>query len=183
MATYFIADLHFDDKNILTYYHRPFKDVEEMNQKLIDNIVEKFNTCKSENYPTLYNPIKFFILGDYGNEEYLYKIIDRLNDSELWTEMFVVKGNHDKEYLIDIKQYGVGFSKYPIMYEGCWLSHEPIVYIPPECPYLNIHGHTHSLRYGNGGSWSDGNRYYNVSVENTKYYPISLDRIKEELFI
>ena len=181
---FFTADLHFDDENIIKYYHRPFKDVDEMNQRLIDNIVEKFKTCKTDYYPTQANPIKFFILGDFGNEDYLYKILDRLIDEELWIEMIVVKGNHDKNYLLGNDRYvGVEFSRYPIMYNGLWLSHEPITYMPSECPYLNIHGHTHNLRYGNGGSWADGNRYYNVSVENTHYYPISLDRIKKEMFI
>ena len=68
---FFTADLHFDDENIIKYYHRPFKDVDEMNQRLIDNIVEKFKTCKTDYYPTQANPIKFFILGDFGNEDYL----------------------------------------------------------------------------------------------------------------
>ena len=60
------------------------------------------------------------------------------------------------------------------MVNGLWLSHEPITFMPKECPYLNIHGHLHSLIYGTEDrTWKGGNRYFNVSVERINYTPIS----------
>ena len=184
MATYFIADTHFDDENILKYYHRPFKDVNEMNETIYNNIVEKLVAGQS----SVSNPHKLFMLGDIGNTNFVYDILNNCKcgaENGFFVDIMIVKGNHDNYYdFYDlIHDYNVSVSDYPIMVGGCWLSHEPITYMPPECPYLNIHGHTHSLRYGNGGTWADGNRYYNVSVENTNYYPVSMDRIRKELFI
>ena len=64
------------------------------------------------------------------------------------------------------------------MVNGLWLSHEPITFMPKECPYLNIHGHLHSLIYGTEDrTWKGGNRYFNVSVERINYTPISLEEI------
>ena len=181
---FFIADTHFGDDNIIKYYHRPFKDSEEMDDVIFTNIEHQL--C---NYPsTLSNPHNLFMLGDIGNTNVVYDIFNNCkyrNENGYFVHIVVVKGNHDNviDFYDLIKDYGVEFVEYSIMYKGLWLSHEPITYMPPECPYLNIHGHTHNLRYGNGGSWDEGNRYFNVSVERTKYSPISLNRIKKELFI
>ena len=64
------------------------------------------------------------------------------------------------------------------MVDSMWLSHEPIGYMPPEIPYINIHGHLHRFDYGLvGRTWGEGNRYFNVSVEKINYTPISSDEI------
>lgn len=188
---FFIADTHFGDDNIIKYYHRPFKDSEEMDEVIFTNI--EYQLC---NYPsTLSTPHNLFMLGDIGNTNLVYDLLNSckcgnvgkpMADNALYyVKVIIIKGNHDNviDFYDLIKDYGVEFVEYPIMYKGLWLSHEPITYMPLECPYLNIHGHTHSLRYGNGGSWEEGNRYYNVSVERTKYSPVSLNRIKKELFV
>ena len=112
-----------------------------------------------------------WIVGDIGNPE----ILSFLNGRKK-----IILGNHDdKEKLKSIDNLDI--YDYPIMVGPLWLSHEPILYMPPESPYLNIHGHIHSFTYGKGTYWKDGRRHFNVSVENINYTPISADEIKKIL--
>lgn len=161
---YFISDLHIDDKNIMTYEHRPFSSLEEMRETIINN----WNSIVSDND-------NVYLLGDIGKDAYVLR--------ELNGFITVVMGNHDKEIqteLFELQRKGhIELFPYPIMINNSlWLSHEPIGYMPPECPYLNIHGHLHRFHYGLlDRSWAGGNRYFNVSVEQINYTPISTKEI------
>lgn len=155
---YFISDLHIGDANILVYEHRPFKNLEEMETTFITNWNNK---VKKED--TVY------LLGDIGD----INVLGKLNGN-----IIIVAGNHDNVKEIRKKYPNIEVSVYPIMVGSLWLSHEPIGYMPPEIPYLNIHGHLHRFDYGLiGRKWIDGNRYINVSVEKINYTPISKDEI------
>lgn len=158
---FFISDLHIGDENILTYEHRPFKSLDEMRKTIIDN----WNTVV-RNTDTVY------LLGDIGDATIL---------TELKGNIFIICGNHDN--YIDLNEnYNVDVSQYPIMVDNMWLSHEPIGYVPPECPYVNVHGHLHRFQYGLiGRTWAEGNRYFNVSVENINYTPITKKEIAKRM--
>lgn len=132
---YYMADIHNYDPNIITYSHRPFTDMEEMRNAIIQNWNAKVTTEDSG-----------FILGDIGDPEILNHMKGKIT---------VVLGN---------------------------LSHEPVAFLPPEFPYVNIHGHLHYMQHGvPGGKWKDGNRYCNVSVEMTAYKPLSDKDIAKQL--
>ena len=155
---YFISDLHNLDKYIITYTHRPFDNIYVMRQIFINN----WNNIINDN-DTVY------LLGDIGDAEIL---------KELKGKIVIIIGNHDSYDELKTIYPDLEIYKHPIMVGGLWLSHEPITYIPKECPYLNIHGHLHDLDYGLiGRKWEDGNRYFNVSVEKIGYTPISLEKI------
>ena len=154
---YFISDLHNYDSNIITYSRRPFKNCEHMRSVIIN---EWNKTVKGND--------QVFLLGDIGDPE----IIGYLNGY-----ITVVIGNHDNyDELKNMYPY-MEISKYPIMVDGMILSHKPIDFMPPECPYLNVHGHLHWLQYGSEGNWNDGNRYFNVSAERLGYKPMSEEEI------
>lgn len=153
------SDLHINHEAILRYENRPFKDVKEMKQVLTGN-------WKSA--ATSHDTV--FVLGDVAfrtTKEELTEIIQNLPGKKV-----LVMGNHDKSKSLRW-WHDVGFAevyKYPIIYRDWFiLSHEP-VYVGPEMPYVNIHGHTH-------GESSTNPRKVNVCVEATDYKPASLDGI------
>lgn len=112
-----------------------------------------------------------YLLGDIGDTTVL---------NELKGTIVIVCGNHDDADEIRKEYPSIEVNTHPIMVDNMWLSHEPIGYMPPEIPYINIHGHLHRFEYGLlGRKWADGNRYFNVSVEKINYTPISLTRIGE----
>lgn len=82
MSIWFISDTHWGHKNIIQYSNRPYADVEEMNEALIENWNEQ---VKPED--TVYH------LGDFAFMPFrdFSKMLWRLNG-----HIQFIKGNHDK---------------------------------------------------------------------------------------
>lgn len=152
MNVWFTSDTHFGHDMIIEYCDRPFKNVKEMDQKLIDNwnsVVKDGDTV--------------FHLGDFslysGNPD---KYLKRLNGNIVWVE-----GNHDKKSIILDMQ---------IKYGGhIWhLAHNP-----RDCfGEYNMCGHVHKLWKIKR---EDGIVYVNVGVDLWGYKPISIQQILELL--
>ena len=164
MNIYFIGDTHFDDKNIIDFAERPFKDVNEMNQHIAKKWNEKINK----------NDI-VYVVGDFVNNKYTIEtanLISNLNGRKI-----LIKGNHDK--LKDHEYIELGFEKvydYPIIIDNFYIvSHEPM-FMNNSMPYVNIFAHVH-----NNPICSDfGKKHFCVSVErpNLNYTPINFEEIK-----
>lgn len=156
MKTYFIADTHFDDENILRYENRPFESVHEMNQAILEKWNEKVGVDDA-----------VYIIGDVGNA----RCIKMLNGRK-----YLIKGNHDTFNNDYYRQ--AGFEEVydlPVIYNSFWmLSHEPL-YINNNMPYANIFGHVHA----NPNYCSASSHGVCVSVERTGYAPLELSEIKE----
>ena len=159
---FFISDSHHNHKNVLKFEDRPFKDVEEMNEKLI----EYWNSVVTKSD-------KVFFCGDFGfgSQEGIKKIVSRLIGNKV-----LIMGNHDKRK--SVKWWlDVGFKeviKYPIIWADKFiLSHEPLQKVPEG--YINIHGHLHSKVI-------DDRQYFNVSCELLNYTPISFKELLSEIF-
>lgn len=77
------SDLHFYHKNVIKYAHRPFVDVDEMNEKLLKAINDKVK----END-------ELYILGDFAfaNKEKIEAILKRI----VCKNIFYILGNHDE---------------------------------------------------------------------------------------
>ena len=148
---YFISDLHLGHENIIKYCSRPFVNVNEMNEALIEN----WNKCVNRND-------KIFVLGDFAlsNREDIVKWGRALRGNKV-----LILGNHDRASRKTY--YEAGFSeviKYPILWNGYHLlSHSPIELSKD---LINIYGHVHNM-----GETTDTKAC--VSVEMIDYKPIS----------
>lgn len=163
-TTYFIADTHFYHEKIIGYENRPFGNVEEMNEAMIENWNKV--VCKGD---------RIFVLGDlmFHPNQNLSKIVPRLRGNKI-----LVMGNHD---CVRLRAYmEAGFRevyKYPIILDNFWiLSHEPM-YINSNMPYANIFGHVHSnpeyLDY------SPQSICVSVERKHMNYTPIAFEQVKK----
>jgi calcineurin-like phosphoesterase family protein len=176
MEIWFTSDDHFNDKSIIEYCGRPFVDVLEMNERLIDG----WNAfVRPQDH--VYN------LGDLCMERprnLKDSVFKRLNGHKR-----LIRGNHDiyktKEYL------DIGFEEiYGVrVIDNFIFTHIPIHPRSMGRFRANIHGHIHNNQ---GGEFEPVMRldkvsqqvtwvpYINVSVEATKYHPVNLEWIREQ---
>lgn len=166
---YVISDTHFHHSNIIKYCNRPFKDINEMNETIINNwnsIVKKDDTI--------------YHLGDFclSNDDEIKNIFNKLNGNKI-----LIRGNHDRK---PVKFYeNVGFKvlthapiilgEYKIM-----LSHVPLPDAKIKEGYINLHGHIHNKKISDDypKNYTE-NKHVNLSVDVTNYKPVSLDKINK----
>lgn len=152
---YLTGCTHFDHGNIIKYANRPFKDVDEMNETLVNNWNKRVN--KND---TVYH------LGDFC---FKYNKIDYWR-SRLNGTIIQIKGNHDPKNTGTIyREINHGKKKvvlfhYPI---DEWNGYYRGAY--------HFHCHTHEHKFVTGENRG------NVTVEACNYTPISLDRAIEKL--
>ena len=162
------ADQHFYHRGILKHekHNRPFKDVDEMNEHLI----EVWNSIVGKRD-------RIICLGDLVWGKNL-GIISRLNG-----EIILLRGNHDNMH--EDKYIRAGITRVlpgPVKSRAhkIVLSHEPLVQ-PVSYPHcLNIHGHTHSYGGRLTGPMDISIMHYSVSVEMHDFKPITLRDILKE---
>jgi len=161
---YIISDTHFGHSNIIKYSERNFLTLQEMN----DTLIENWNKTVSKK-DTIYHLGDFaFGKGNFSSHlEYVEYLVGKLNGKKI-----LIKGNHDNKstgWYIG-RGFDIALDDGIILEERYLLTHKPMS-LENKCGFINIHGHTHQNNVC-------GNKYYNVSVEQTNYTPISLDRLK-----
>lgn len=178
MDIYVIADTHFYHNNIIKYCDRPFRDIEKMNEFMIN----KWNSVVSNEDIVLH-------LGDFGfgSKEQLTNICQQLNGYKI-----LLKGNHDlrkgNEFFIDCGFKEVYKNKKMLLTEilgipqdfiktnsDVILSHYPMA-VPDN--KLNIHGHIHNTKLDTE-QFKEENHIC-VSVEMINYEPINLFELVNE---
>jgi calcineurin-like phosphoesterase family protein len=181
-ATFFISDTHFGHEKTCTVFKRedgsplrPFSCAEEMDEFMI----------KAWNDRVRPND-KVYHLGDVVINRKFLNVLARLNGDKV-----LIRGNHDIFKLEDYSQYFRDIRAFDVK-NGMIFSHVPV---HPESLGrfgTNIHGHLHAnrvmkivgvdvktgeLKYGK----EVDPRYFNVSVEQIDFTPISLEELNQRI--
>lgn len=174
---FFVSDTHFGHTNIIKYCNRPFNNVDEMDEALINNW-----NAKVPKDGIVYH------LGDFawGSINYWKKIREQLNG-----EIILIYGNHDEKYLNNKLMYKlfkevtpqkkIWINKIPI-----YMNHYPFLCFGGSYKGLGatwqLFGHVHSNPRSEEGL--DHKRLvncfptqYDVGVDNNNFTPISFDEL------
>jgi calcineurin-like phosphoesterase family protein len=162
------GDHHFFHNNIIKFAdangnrYRPFDTILEMHETLVDRhnkVVSKRDSV--------------YFLGDVSFKSEGLKFLNEMNGNKI-----LILGNHDTFPIGEYKKY---FSSIHgvIRKHDCVLSHVPLHPSQLDRWRVNIHGHLHSeiVKHISGAI---DLRYYNVSMENINFTPVSFDIIKQE---
>lgn len=186
MARWFISDTHFGHANIIRLSNRPFADVEEMNETMVENwnrVVKPGDTV--------------YHLGDavMGKFEENIKIISQLNGNK-----FLVPGNHDRVSSVEKESRrdrfradyeANGFTILPEIVTGSiggvpvYMSHYPFegdshdgdrfTHLRPKRYGMPVvHGHVHE-------KWKIRLDQFNVGVDVNNFTPVSEEEVAEWL--
>ena len=178
---YFTSDMHFGHEAILRYCNRPFANVEEMNQKLIENWNKKIPEDGI-----------VFNLGDFawGGYPFWKSMREQLNG-----KIILIKGNHDEKNLTQTgaqELFELVTYQMKIQIEGrkIYLNHYPFLcyagtYRDANGLEYQAFGHVHS---GPGAKGLDVDRLsmlfptqYDVGVDNNNYEPISWSELNDKI--
>jgi len=172
--TWFIGDLHFGHRNIITFDDdngkkiRPFSSIEEHDETLITNI------------NALVRPQdRLYILGDICISRKNIPMVSRLNGRKK-----LIKGNHDIFKLKDYLPYFDDICAYRTYPEhGIICSHIPVH--PQQLEHRfkwNVHGHMHANKVKTGQVIiRNDERYINVCPEHTFFKPVNFDQILKKI--
>lgn len=160
---WFTSDQHFSHSNIIDYCNRPFDDVNEMNEEIID----RHNEVVGPN-DTVYN------LGDFAffRNADITEWIDLLNGKQVF-----IKGNHDKwlgadelPQILEITPRVKNGHKQKVI-----MCHYPLAsWNGSFHGSIHVFGHCH-------GNYEPKGKSLDVGVDCWDFYPVSLEQIEEKL--
>jgi len=136
MKIFYVSDLHIGHKNCLRFDNRPFKDLREQNEKLVEIWNSRVNPKDH-----------VWILGDvlWKTDPESVETIKKLNGKK-----FVVTGNHDGKWLKDSsvkKLFAKIYHSYHLFFDNrrkVVLSHYPIfMYDGVLNGSFHLYGHVH----------------------------------------
>ena len=168
---WFTSDLHLGHQAVIGFCDRPFRSVDEMNRRLIAEINARVGREDA-----------LYVVGDFayrvGVEEQ-----KELRARILCRNVFLVPGNHDKDWEADERQ-GV-FNVLPQIFQmkvgerRCVLCHYPIEDWPGSGRgSIHLHGHIHSCGPGyNDEQLEGGMLRMDVGVDANGYAPMSEDEV------
>ena len=167
---YYIADLHFGHRNIISLCNRPFVDVNEMEQILIKN----WNDVVKNND-------NVYIVGDlFFKHQNIESILSSLNGKK-----HLILGNHDTDWINDelISKYFVSCDKMLEIVDNnhrIMLCHYPMLSYPKQSRTYMIHGHIHNdTLFDYWHVLVKRKNVLNAGVEINNFKPVSLTTLIE----
>ena len=166
---FFTSDLHFGSSNIIKYCNRPFKSVDHMTKRLVNEINQK---CHRDT-DVLYHVGDFVLFGrEKGVESSRVKPIEF--EKMIKPKLIHILGNHDLNNKV---QGSITGAYVKIGQKTAWLQHYPPWYdnqIAPTNADIYLCGHVHD-------SWTfksyKGKLVINVGCDVWNYRPISVKDI------
>lgn len=150
---FFTADIHFNHSNIVKYCNRPFDNIEEMNNKIIDSWN---NTVKDDDI--------IYYVGDF-----CFKSKYKFWENKLNGKIIYFRGNHDRFVCLDSAV--ITFNNHKI-----FIRHKSIMN-KCECPdFINfvISAHSHEkYKY----KVVDDIIVINVGVDVWNFKPVTIERV------
>ncbi len=168
---FFTSDLHFRHKLMLTM--RPFEDVEEMNESIIDN----YNSIVGQKDTV-------WLLGDIGFGKFseIETLVKRLKGHK-----HLILGNHDERYRKDYIKSGLFetvdyYKEIKTDKQRISLMHYPMYsWSASHYGAWQIHGHTHNnITEINKEAISKGLYRWDCGIDANNYFPISFDELKDK---
>ena len=166
---YFSSDHHFGHKKIIEYSNRPFKDVDEMDETMIQRWNEKVGPDD-----------EVYHLGDVGlsSSGKLRKVLERLNGN-----IYLIKGNHETsaldchtrfEWIKDYYELTVNDPDMPRGEQLVILFHYALrEWNASHWGTYHLYGHSH-------GSLPDlkNSLSFDIGVDCHNFYPLSYAEVK-----
>ena len=168
MKILFISDLHFNHNKIIEYEHRPYNNIQEMNEDYIriwNNKVQKGDIV--------------YVLGDFcisKSVEETDAILSRLNGQK-----FLIKGNHDHSEVYKAKGWTNVYDYLEKTIDGkrVVMFHYPIaVWADKHHGSKHLYGHVHSNTETHHPMTYNLGKAYNVGID-VLGEPKTLDEILE----
>jgi len=157
LSIFFTSDTHFNHANIIRFCNRPFSDVLQMNETIIENWNK---VVKPED--------KVYHLGDFGFGEVGY-IIDRLNG-----KITLIRGSHEKSAFLYKSKFEliVPLLEFEIDNNTIVLCHYAMrVWRKSHYNSWHLYGHSHGMLKGQGKS-------FDVGVDCWNFQPISYEKVE-----
>jgi calcineurin-like phosphoesterase family protein len=174
-SIFFTSDLHFFHYNIINYCNRPFENLYQMHNTLIEN----WNKVVPKNGYV-------FIAGDFAmtaNIGSISKILNKLNGSKI-----LIYGNHDyqnrfdREVISSMFKLATDYVELTVMDESnkvdtqFAISHYPFMYW--RRGYYHLHGHVHSGPNSESSEQVPFHKMrYDVGVDNNDFTPITYSEL------
>jgi len=163
---FFTGDTHFNHHNIIKYARRPFQNVKEMDEF----IIQAWNSLVGD------DDIVYHV-GDFSNRDQVYakEVLQRLKG-----KIFLCIGNHDK-HMRNLRRYLEGMAESFVVNIGnrqsIFLSHY-LHKIWPRSHYGAWHLFGHSHGGMNSYAQNEG-KILDVGVDSHGFKPWSLDEVVE----